>query len=280
MCFNNSGAQYVRMPDCVVEIGVEAFKKSRLKEITFPKSLLSIKERAFELCELLNCDLTFNDNLQSIGRYAFNLCRSINYLAPLPTSLKQIEERAFIYCSNMKGNLIIPEGCSVGVGAFHFCYDIESLSLPDSMEVISDLAFCYLSSIKSISFPKKLRVIGSGAFAYCSSVSGDLIIPDTVETIEESAFRGCSSYDGILLIGSNCKYIGTDENFESFEGTKFTKVYCKAPTPPSVVIRGGKNNVGIRQTYLGVPAGTLSLYKSAEYWKDFTYIEEVDFNNL
>ena len=40
--------------------------------------------------------------------------------------------------------------------------------------------------------------IGTGAFAYCKALTGNLIIPDKVETINRGAFYGCEGFNGYL----------------------------------------------------------------------------------
>ena len=53
-----------------------------------------------------------------------------------------------------------------------------------------------------------VTVIGNEAFAYCSGLTGNLVIPNSIVTIEQSAFLECGGFDGTLTIGEAVTYIG------------------------------------------------------------------------
>lgn len=50
--------------------------------------------------------------------------------------------------------------------------------------------------------------IGSYAFDNCSGLSGGLVIPNSVTSIENCAFRGCSGFNGTLTLPNSLEYIG------------------------------------------------------------------------
>ena len=67
-----------------------------------------------------------------------------------------------------------------------------------------------------------MTTIEEGAFAYCSGFTGDLVIPNSVVTIEPSAFHTCYAFEydfsrqkaGIYLIKVNtAKGVETTVNF-------------------------------------------------------------------
>lgn len=53
-----------------------------------------------------------------------------------------------------------------------------------------------------------VTIIGEDAFYYCYELTGDLIIPNSVISIESNAFNGCDGFSGTLTIGSSVDYIG------------------------------------------------------------------------
>ena len=53
-----------------------------------------------------------------------------------------------------------------------------------------------------------VTIIGEEAFYYCYELTGDLIIPNSVISIEANAFNGCDGFSGTLTIGSSVVYIG------------------------------------------------------------------------
>lgn len=66
-------------------------------------------------------------------------------------------------------------------------------------------------------FDKPLVTIGEKAFFQCYQFKGDLIIPNTVTTIENYGFNGCSGFTGIEM--NSVPQIGTDA-FNSVNCTK------------------------------------------------------------
>ncbi len=88
------------------------------------------------------------DGITRIGEYAFcdrkNLCMGI---------------------MQIKG-VYIPEGVvSIGYSAFRNCYNLERVSLPESLVRIESFAF-HNTRIKEIAFPDSLRYINNDAFYF------------------------------------------------------------------------------------------------------------------
>ena len=69
--------------------------------------------------------------------------------------------------------LIIPDGCKkVGAVAFHCCWRLKKVIIPESVERIEEQAFYYCSNA-TIILKKSVRdiIIEQLAFNYCSKVS-------------------------------------------------------------------------------------------------------------
>ena len=101
---------------------------------------------------------------------------------------------------------------------------LQTINLPNSLEVIGNNAFEGCSSLSSIALPKSIQTIGDGAFKFCSSLK-HLEIPSNLESsakkslydyylrngiyqpfddltstsIGDSAFDGCSSINSVIL---------------------------------------------------------------------------------
>lgn len=76
-----------------------------------------------------------------------------------------------------------------------------------------------------------VTVIGDEAFAYCSGLTGDLVIPNSIVTIEQSAFLQCEGFDGTLTIGEGVTYIGD----WAFRGcSQISEAMSLATTPASL----------------------------------------------
>ena len=99
---------------------------------------------------------------------------------------------------------------SIGQGAFAFCCDVTSVSLPNSITYIGDGAFENCSSLVEVnmSYNNNLTYIGNFAFSYCTSLS-KFRWSNKLTTIGSLAFENCSSLSEIW-ISSSVTSIGTD----------------------------------------------------------------------
>ena len=89
---------------------------------------------------------------------------------------------------------------------YDFKGEITSLSLPDGLTSIGDLAFYDCSEIKSVSIPKSVTDIGQLAFCQCSGIA-ILTLNEGISSIGRSAFELCSSLPDLRLPGT-LKIIG------------------------------------------------------------------------
>ena len=76
--------------------------------------------------------------------------------------------------------------------------EIESITLPDSVEVIGNDAFNTCENLVRVKFPKNLKIIEAGAFEWCESLSS-VVLPDGVTQIGYKAFNGCRSLSSVKL---------------------------------------------------------------------------------
>lgn len=90
--------------------------------------------------------------------------------------------------------------------AFSACYDLETIVLPDSLEVIGERAFNSCTALKSIKLPTHLKEIGEEAFT--KSGIEFVEFPNSLETIGRNAFNQCESLIGVR-INKNLNNIGT-----------------------------------------------------------------------
>ena len=55
-----------------------------------------------------------------------------------------------------------------------------------------------------------VTIIGAWAFSQCDKFTGDLVIPNTVKTIEKFAFEWCYGFNGTLKLSDSLTYIGNN----------------------------------------------------------------------
>ncbi|MBO6027298.1 MAG: leucine-rich repeat domain-containing protein [Bacteroidales bacterium] len=179
-----TGASYT-IPNTVTRIDDGAFSGSALENISIPASVCSIGSYAF-----LN---TQWHQQQGSGLLYLDDCCLGCYNPTLPT-----------------GDLVIREGTRIIADyAFGFNHDITSLSLPNSLQAIGNLAFYQCDGLTGgLNLPASLITIGHDAFRYCSGFTGSLTIPNSVVTIGDCAFMDCSGFTGSLTIPNSLFSIG------------------------------------------------------------------------
>ena len=94
----------------------------------------------------------------------------------------------------------------IGYGAFEYCSNMTSITIPDSVTEIGDWAFDGCSSLTSITIGNSVIKIGCGAFRDCSSLES-VKIGNNVTEIEYSAFEECSNLTSVT-IGNSVTSIG------------------------------------------------------------------------
>ena len=212
-------------------------------DLTIPDSVTTIGKYAFYRCESLT-SVTIGDSVTTIGKYAFAYCYDLTSVT-IPDSVTTIGDEAFAYCRRLTSVTIPDSVTSIGDGAFEYCYDLTTVTIPDSVTTIGSSAFYYCESLTSVTIPDSVTMIGDEAFAYCRRLTS-VTIPDSVTTIGDEAFAYCS----IL-----------------------TSVYCKATTPPAVILSYGYKwlafdyNASGRVIY--VPTESVEAYKTAEGWSRY-----------
>lgn len=120
--------------------------------------------------------------------------------------------------SSTKGvSLSIPEEIhgvkikNIGYNVFDQCVNIESITLPESIESIGDYAFDNCIGLKSIVVPDNVISIGNGAFDGCVSLT-NITLPKKISSINEKLFFCCKNLvsvtipDNVTKIGNYAFY--------------------------------------------------------------------------
>lgn len=194
-----------------------------LTEIDISKALF-IKDAAFLKCYSLSVnvipaytcvsacafmktgvkDVTIED-ISKVGEKAFSDCKSLKKLTinvpdgPAVADDLCIPEELAAHCTSLQTvtftghteNLL-----SIKAAAFRETTMLTEISLPDSIQIIEQCAFCD-SGIENIHLPKDLRQIGNGAFA--SSGIKSIVIPDRVTKLGRGAFSRCRKLTDVTL---------------------------------------------------------------------------------
>ena len=106
---------------------------------------------------------------------------------------------------------------TIGRAAFHGSA-VTSVTIPDSVTFISDIAFANCSNLTNISIPNSVTSIGSSAFEYCTSLKS-ITLPSSLRTISQALFFECSQLTTIQIPDSVSSILAyafyTCENLET-----------------------------------------------------------------
>ena len=213
----------VELPSSLKSIGEEAFTEcKKLYSISIPYGAETLENGAFARCDGLTYVL-IPDTVETIGNWAFTDCIALK-VADIPKNVKIIGERAFKSCRRLETEVELKQITDLGEQAFYdcekitslvissssiteipnlafnSCYALQSVTLPDSVTRIGDLAFCG-GAFSTFQNPKGLKSVGHSAFAVCKNLTS-YVLPDGMTTIGRTLFQNCSSLSQVVIPGS------------------------------------------------------------------------------
>ena len=287
-----TGLTSITIPNSVTSIGEFAFSGcTGLTSVTIPSSVTSIGKSAFSGCTGLT-SVTIPNSVTEIGWSAFEggtALTSVTFNATNCKSPDRTYEAWFQDCpltSLVIGNdvksipsclayyqtrlttVTIPNSViSIGWYAFVGCTGLTSVTIPNSVTEIGYSAFYGCTGLTSVTIPNSITKIRDDTFKGCTGLTS-ITIPNSVTEIGWSAFKGCTGLTSVTIPNSVTE-IG-DMAFEGCTGLK--KIYSLNPVPPVIY-------EGTFETYhtdLFVPKGCVSKYKTAEFWRNFKFIGEIE----
>ena len=226
----------VVIPEGVVTIGRSVFRRSEIQTVSFPSTLTTVEDSAFYGCDSIS-SIYLPDSVTNLGYAAFGSMDNLESIR-IPASLEKTSSPFDHSGSNVEGGIQIEfgEGISaisaslfsgasglkdvdipstvtqIGSAAFSDS-SVQSITLPDGVELIDEFTFYDCSELTTVSttagasgpagtvWPSALKEIGYRAFAYCDGVK-DLVIPEGVTTVGQDAFAHIGGLESVSVPAS------------------------------------------------------------------------------
>ena len=205
----------------------------------------------FGNCTNLTC-VVIGEQVQKVPNYAFYNCSNLNTViwnavnvTSYPTSTSY---HPFKKCPNLATVVFGHQVQTIPNSAFSGCNGLAMVnwnavnvtSYPDSSS-----AFSNCPNLTTVVFGDQVQSIPAYAFYDCGSLTGTLMISDSVTSIGDYAFSNCTGINAIRL---QCLTVPTITSSSFYNVNRYIPVF--------------------------VPCGTKEAYRTANYWSEFTAINE------
>ena len=166
--FYQSSALSVYIPDGVKAIGESAFRESSLLAVTIPGTVTTIGNSAFHSCTNLT-SATVSEGVAEIGDFAFQGCKALAYI-DFPASIISVGSGAFMACEEMVSVRFMPSNntAKLGDALFMQCGKLQSVTLPQTADCISNSMFSSCWALPELYIPKSVKSIDENSFDACN----------------------------------------------------------------------------------------------------------------
>ena len=193
----------------------------------------------------------------------------------------EVEGGAFQDCQIT--SISLPNSITVvSAGAFAGCQQLSAVSLPEGLTQISAAAFAECTSLKSVSLPATVTDLGSNteygyasyAFGNCSNLT-EIIIPEKVSVLGLGCFSGAGIKE-LTIPATVTELAGYSLAIKTLEKLTVNIRDHRQLKYDKELFGRGELLADVTQTDLVVPKGSHDIYQAYEPWKNFKSITEMD----
>lgn len=167
-CYKNGMSGTYAIPEGTVRIAGAAFQKGAVTGLTFPSTLTTISELAFNACSNLAGSLVFPEGMEAIDANAFSNDAQITSIDLGGT--KTLGGSAF-YADRALSNVDFGTRLeSIGSQAFGDGVPLTSVVMPDTLTSIGSSAFANNASLKTVHIGAGMTAAFSMLFTGCNNI--------------------------------------------------------------------------------------------------------------
>lgn len=263
------GAQKVQsvvIPEGVTSLGLFAFGScTELSEITIPDSVTRIESKLVDNTPLYNDESNWENGVLYIGNHLIEAdSKQLSGSYNIKDGTVSIAAGAFLYCTELQ-SVTIPDTIKHIVrSTFLSCTGLTDVTIGSGVESIEETAFQSCKSLEAITIPSNVKSIGSEALSYCDKLK-NITLSNGIESIAEHAFlcdvalEDISIPKSVTSIGEcpffkctglvNIAVDGENPSFSSVDGVLFNKNKTRLIEYP----------IGKSQTSYSVPNGVTEI---------------------
>lgn len=195
---------------------------AKITSVKLPATIDSIGYQAFNGCTALKSINLQDTKLRELQVSTFLSCKSLESII-IPATVVEIGTNPFMETLSLKGitveegnpnyvsvdgvlftkdkktlisypvgkstDYVIPDGTET-IATMAFCQGrtVRNVTIPNSVTRIEGSAFMRVDSLQLIKLPENIEFIGSSAFSECKKAKGEIILPNTLKTLQQKAF--------------------------------------------------------------------------------------------
>lgn len=221
----------------ITKIASKAFNRNNsFDKLVISNNLKIIEKGAFIGCENLNKldiqnigNLEIKCNMHINEIYVSNCDDWLEIVTPKNVKLRKSSSDLIIDNKSVTNIDIRTKITKIRKEAFYGSNSLETVMIPNNIEIIEDHAFALSKRLRSVNFSSgsRLEYIEDDAFNLCESLNS-IVIPSGVKEIGNYAFGNCYSLTSVF-IPKSVEFI----DYFAFANCNNLVIYCEHESEPS-----------------------------------------------